>query len=790
MTIQLDGDLPLQGFHCMLAIGREAERPQAELQGALPPSPKLEQCLLKWKKSYQLLEHVARIEPQQIIYVGAKNIVEECRNTAKNLAKAFTQWLTAESFRNIDQLIREILNREDQVRILIRTSDPQLHQLPWHLWDVVDCYPKTEVAIAAVSFRQQLPPHFPLKSQRKVRILAIVGHSIGIDTHADRLILNTLPNGEVTLLLEPQRKDLNEHLWQQPWDVLFFAGHSQTKAHEGQISINSTDTLPLSELQYGLRQAINHGLQLAIFNSCDGLGLAYSLEELQIPQMIVMREPVPDQVAHAFLKYFLYAYAQGASLYLATRQARERLQGLEKDFPCASWLPIIFQHPAAVPPQWQQLLDKKVSNIQPSIEVERTNPPIKRFGSVIALSTLITGLTLGVRWLGGLTTTELWAYDTLLQLRPPEPQDERLLIITIDDADIHYQEREGMQLSNSLSPQAWTLLTEKLNLLQPHSVGLDIYRSTPLNTKVQSGIKASKWPLFAICKVPSVDDGDPSGVDPPPNIPPDYVGFSDITIDPDDVLRRHLIAMKNPSFDSRCTARNAFSLLMALHYLETKAKVLYELTPAKEFKFGDVTFSRLTPNAGGYQNLDAAGYQILLNYRSLRSPQDIAPTLRLRDLIQNKIPKQRLEQLQGRIILVGVTALTSRDDWLTPFSRSQTTAKRKLSGVVVQAQMISQILSAVQDQRPLLWWMPEWGEAIWIWGWAFIGALVAAVEMRPIRLAGVAILAFTLLMGLCYLFILQAGWLPLIPTLIAMISSLIVVSKWRRIRATAIQHSE
>ncbi|NJL10173.1 MAG: hypothetical protein HC908_08410 [Calothrix sp. SM1_7_51] len=54
-----------------------------------------------------------------------------------------------------------------------------------------------------------------------------------------------------------------------------------------------------------MTKAIQKGLKLAIFNSCEGLGLARQLASLHIPQVIVMREPVPDKVAQEFLKYFL-----------------------------------------------------------------------------------------------------------------------------------------------------------------------------------------------------------------------------------------------------------------------------------------------------------------------------------------------------------------------------------------------------------------------------------------------------------------------------------------------------
>ena len=82
------------------------------------------------------------------------------------------------------------------------------------------------------------------------------------------------------------------------WDILFFSGHSQTESAPGRIFINRSDSLTMQDLREGLKTAVRRGLQLAFFNSCDGLGIAAELESLHIPQIIVMREPVPDKVAH------------------------------------------------------------------------------------------------------------------------------------------------------------------------------------------------------------------------------------------------------------------------------------------------------------------------------------------------------------------------------------------------------------------------------------------------------------------------------------------------------------
>ena len=171
---------------------------------------------------------------------------------------------------------------------------------------------------------------------------------------------------------------------------MFFAGHSYSK-DKGIIQLNSKQAIALDKLSNALKKAISRGLKLVIFNSCDGLGLAQSLADLHIPQIIVMREPVPDMVAQEFLRHFLVAFSSGQSLYTAVRSARERLQGLEGEYPCATWLPVICQNPAAVPMTWP---------------LPRM-PNSRRLGRVLLLSVLITASVLGVRQLGGLQTWEL-----------------------------------------------------------------------------------------------------------------------------------------------------------------------------------------------------------------------------------------------------------------------------------------------------------------------------------------------------------------------------------------------
>ncbi|MEH2245164.1 CHAT domain-containing protein [Nostoc sp.] len=360
VVLKLEDSNPEQGFPVTLQIGEDDALPWVQIIGKLPPAPEVLQHYIYWQSTYRSLGLSSRLTAEAF-QVTNVSIQEKCYNTAKELLDHLNAWLKSESFRSIREKLLERLMPSDEIRVIIQAKDIRLQRLPWHLWDWFDHYPKAEIALSTSSYEfvEQPLPH-----RDHVRILAVLGNSAGIDTQADRVLLEHLPEAEVTFLAEPQRRELNEKLWEQDWDILFFAGHSSGKANgeSGQLYINQTDSLTINELKYALRKSVERGLKLVIFNSCDGLGLARELADLHIPQVIVMREPVPDQVAQEFLKYFLELFSHGKPFYVAVREAREKLQGLEDRFPCATWLPTICQNSAQLPPTWQDLRGRIVSN--------------------------------------------------------------------------------------------------------------------------------------------------------------------------------------------------------------------------------------------------------------------------------------------------------------------------------------------------------------------------------------------------------------------------------------------
>jgi len=392
VNLRLDGNVSKDDLRVTLEIAPQGRQTEIEVYGRLPAIPELMQYIETWQACYRSIDGSFRLKPKEVVHKGTlQKRIRECNQSANQLQTCLMRWLNSQSFRDVDKQLREELNRQEQIQMIIRAQDRRLNQLPWHLWDFMQRYPKAEIAFSSATFRKRSSRSQLTGCKDKVRILAILGSNSGIDIEADRQILNSLPGAEVTFLVEPQRQDLNNSLWGQAWDILFFAGHSRTKGETGHIQINSRDELSLDDLKYGLSHAVEQGLCLAIFNSCDGLGLAHALETIQIPQMIVMREPVPDRIAQEFLRNFLTAFSQGNSLYLAVRQAREQLQGFEGEFPCATWLPAIFQNPTETPPTWQELgghvvVSNYVSSVPNKQQVERTlteertigfcNPPL------------------------------------------------------------------------------------------------------------------------------------------------------------------------------------------------------------------------------------------------------------------------------------------------------------------------------------------------------------------------------------------------------------------------------
>jgi CHASE2 domain-containing sensor protein len=754
-----------QGFPAILRISENNALTETAIQipGKLPPVPDILEKFIHWQLAYnQILIAVRAITApvQKVTNVSSDQL-------GTDLVDSLNDWLNSASkdWKNIRDGLKDNLKTDDETEILIETNNLELWQLPWHKWDLFEPYP-VEVALSKPEYQRTKKLGIN-NANGQVRILAIFGDDKGINTILDRAYLKRLSKpAKIKFLLKPTKQKFQDNLWEKDWDILFFAGHSDSQ-EKGRIMLNKTDEITIDELKYALKRAIDKGLRLTILNSCDGLRLGQELLELNAPQVIVMREFVPDAVAQDFLKYFLTAFVGGQSLYASVREARQRLKGLKEKFPYANWLPVICQNPAEIPPTWQDLCGASRTKTQ---EVSSDRISLKKqIQTVLVASLAVTGLAIGGRYLGMLQGWELQAYDQLMRSRPRyEGLDRRLLIVAVTEEDFQLPEQNPR--TGSISDLALTRLLEKLAQFKPRAIGLDIYRDYPVKSGAVDPIQANlaarmgrEKNFFAICKVRDREMNHP-GIAPPTNVPLERLGFSDVLPDPDGILRRHLLAME-PESSSPCTAPYALSAQLAFHYLE-KEGISAQYNQRGDLEIGNVAFKRWRGPMGGYQTVDTWGYQILLNYRSYVSPEAFAPIVTLADVLNGKVNP---DDVRDRIVLIGVTAQSANDYSLTPFSTGKG-FYQKMPGIVVHAQMVSQLLSAVKDGRPLLSVWPVWGEMVWIWGWSVVGGFLvwrrqsSQLYLLLLQAAGLGILFL-----LCYILFVQSKWVPLVPSALALI---------------------
>ena len=777
VVFKLDGDFS-QGFKVNVEIFLEGHNICCSKSGKLPSETKLVEYLQSWQQEYRNLGNSQRIKGNKVIFTSGVSR-SKLHFWGEQLRARFHNWLRADTFQDVNLWLRENLNSQELIRVLLCSDNQQVHQLPWNQWDLVKNYPHMEIALSGLEIAPLSYSALPRKKSR-IRILAIFGNSRDIDLEKDLEILETFKqkNTHIESLIEPQPEQLYDCLWSDCWDIIFFAGHTETIAGKGVIYLNQRDILTIADLEYALRKAISNGLQLAIFNSCDGLGLAYALERLALPQAIVMREPIFDCVAHQFLSYFLTEYSSGQPLHLATRRARERLQAWDGKYPYSSWLPVLYQNQSATPLLWSDLSGDKN---QPVREKQSRHRQYNYHHFLV-----LSGLSFTIAWclqtMGWLQAGELANYDRTLSLRPPEARDDRILVITIDDRDIQYQAQQGVPMRGSLGDLTLVHLLTKLQLYRPVAIASDIVHDFAYIPQL-SQIIDKQDNFVAICRVMNTES-DLVSIEPPLGIPPAQTGFTNMAIDNDGVIRRHILGM---SPDSVCQSDLSLSLRMALLYLDyiaakTDDQTIYsrQFTEDGLFKIGNTIFPKIESDSGAYQlpKTENRGYQILLNYRATL-PQSIS----LRAILEETSDEKLSKLIKEKIIFIGVKS-PNNDLHYTPYSLGQQSAK--IPGVFVHAQATSQLISSVLDNRKLLRGFSTPLESLWVFMWALIGNGVIVVSnflsFKKSSLLSVIFLTVSIYLSILYLsyvWLLFAGyWLPLITPMLAFILGAISSLFW------------
>jgi CHASE2 domain-containing sensor protein/nitrogen-specific signal transduction histidine kinase len=397
----------------------------------------------------------------------------------------------------------------------------------------------------------------------------------------------------------------------------------------------------------------------------------------------------------------------------------------------------------------------------------------------VTITILLTCLlVIFLRLSGVLQLLEWKALDFLFFHRLPESDDSRIVLVNISESDINALKEYP------LSDEVFTNLLEKIEQQKPNVIGLDIFRDFPvpsINNKPEENQQAysnllkffrSTPNLIGIAKI--TDSEAYPSVNPPSVLKKlGQVSAADLVIDDDGVVRRgNLFPIANGSPKSSIPS---LGLAVALNYLATEG-IKPLPTEAGWLRLRNTVFLPFQANNGGYVDTDDNGYQILLNWRSCKSN---FPQVSVNEVLQERIPKNLF---QGRIVLVGNQATSVKDHFTTPCSQGNGATPVTIAGVEIQANLASQIISAVLEGRPLLkvWskpkeylWFIFWIGTVAIWGWK-----KRKIE-RPFKIVKI-ILSFVIveviiLIGSSYLLFLKGWWIPIMPTLFGIVIAAMMI---------------
>jgi adenylate cyclase len=336
------------------------------------------------------------------------------------------------------------------------------------------------------------------------------------------------------------------------------------------------------------------------------------------------------------------------------------------------------------------------------------------------------------RWTGFLQPLELATFDQTMRFRPVEATDSRIVLINIDETDITqvgYPIPDGV-LANAIA---------RIQAQKPDAIGLNIYRDLPVEPGHQDLLKVFQTTanLFGIEKVVGTLVAPPSVLE-----QRDQVGFSDFIEDEDGTVRRVLLSVR-----PKDQVRYSLATKLALHYLNRRGITPNPLDQS-QLQLGQAIFQRFEQNDGAYVRAVTGGYQLLLNFRNASFQR-----FSLQQVLKGQIPPDRL---RDRIILIGYVA-----DSVNDFFRVATS--ERISGIALHATLVSQILSAALDRRPLIRVWSDWVEIVWI----VLGSGLAAVVSGLFRAwwswaIAMGCLSAGLILG-CYGALVQGWWLPMVP---------------------------
>ena len=344
----------------------------------------------------------------------------------------------------------------------------------------------------------------------------------------------------------------------------------------------------------------------------------------------------------------------------------------------------------------------------------------RRFVKAFTVANLVVLLLVPLREAGWLQGLELSWYDTLVTFFAGSQQSDRVVLVVTTEADIN---RFGYPIrDNDLAA-----VLARVFAGGPKAVGVDLYRDLPMppGSEELQAIQRAHDNLYWVFKLP--DEGN-IGIPPPPALRESgREVLADHVTDAGGVVRRALLLAADERTGSNW---RAMGVSLAERYTGQALRPMDD-----DLALGQGRIPLLNQPYGPYARVDAAGYQMLFDYRG--------GYRRFRQISFGEIiDRPELgAALRDRIVLVGTAALSIKDNFATPFSTGWG-GEGPLIGIALHAHLADQLIRLANGESRNPVPRPRMLDNVAIWIAAMAGAVLALLAWR------VLVVLVALLLGL------------------------------------------
>ncbi len=326
---------------------------------------------------------------------------------------------------------------------------------------------------------------------------------------------------------------------------------------------------------------------------------------------------------------------------------------------------------------------------------------------------VVFGVIVLIRISQGLEGAELQVYDRLVrslvgQTEAVERGTPPIVMIGAEEADLN---RYGWPLPDGTLAEALV----RLDAAGATAIGVDIYRDRPRppgNEALEAAYAAIETLVLIYLDDPTAEFAIP----PPPSlVGTDKLGLSNIVRDEDGSVRRALVYIQS---DDGEYILLSFPFMLAYRHLAAQGiQIGGDPNDPSQLMVGPTPLRRFQYNDGAYVSGDDGGYQVPLDFRD---GFGAFPQYTLSALLDGEVPQ---EALAGKVVILGTTADSVKDDFFTPLAGPRS-VREAMFGIELHAHAVSQFIRHGTGETPSRTVMSPEAEFAWIWMWCVIGGLI------------------------------------------------------------------